>query len=171
MAVIESIFQIIRTHRWHFFAWNPTTANCSPENNFDNTPNQRVNLRFQDFTKKLDLSFSLLVGKLFMFSSEIFNCFKFKEKSAAKANSTGQQAALHSASSALTSLHLNWDWLSLIGQRAPFITQQQLTLNKTVQNKKSKVDFLEFFPQTQCREKLLKWRWNKKFCHHKIKVQ
>ena len=39
-AIIKSIFEIIKELTDDiFFAWISTTANCSPENNFDTTPN------------------------------------------------------------------------------------------------------------------------------------
>ena len=137
-AGIKSIFEIIRTYRWHFFAWNLITVNCLPENNFDNTPKGYLhNLRFQDFTTKLVPIFLtlILVGKLFSTQTvSSFNWFsKFQEKSAAK---TGLAKRPHSAKLKLTQLEWSTNERSLLLSNS---------WSKCNQNKKSKSGFFIYF--------------------------
>lgn len=173
-AGIKSIFEIIRTYRWHFFAWNLITVNCLPENNFDNTPKGYLhNLRFQDFTTKLVPIFLtlILVGKLFSTQTvSSFNWFsKFQEKSAAKTELANRP---HSASALTQRAKLRLTQLESSTIALYYSATADLNEIKT---KNQKVDFSYifrfFFSQTQCREKLVKWRRFKKFCHHEIRVQ
>ena len=143
-AGIKSIFEIIRTYRWHFFAWNLITVNCLPENNFDNTPKGYLhNLRFQDFTTKLVPIFLtlILVGKLFSTQTvSSFNWFsKFQEKSAAKTELANRP---HSASALTQGAKLRLTQLESATIALYYSATADLNEIKT---KNQKVDFSYIF--------------------------